>query len=282
MKKLGVLKHSTLTSLLVLICLANISPVAAESESSLALRVERIEELMGSGRQLQLLSRIRRLQQENQQLRSLLEEQDNSNQIFQQQQRDIYSNFNRRLKILEVTESTKQADSQASLQINSQTMLQKDPQEREVEALQSVPTDIVKDKTRVEPKPMSAAERGTEKTAYQRAYNELRTRNYNQARDSFTLFLQRYPEGHYARLAQYWIAEASYVQQQYQQAIIDYQRLLDNYPQTPKKAEAELKKAFSYYELGDKNKAQKNLRQLLVDYPKTTEAGQARRLLKKL
>ena len=46
--------------------------------------------------------------------------------------------------------------------------------------------------------------------------------------------------------------------------------------------EAELKKAFSYYELGDKTSTRKTLEQLLANYPDTTEAGQAKRLLKKL
>ncbi len=131
-------------------------------------------------------------------------------------------------------------------------------------------------------KPMSEKERKAEQKAYQKAYDELRALRYNKARDSFSQFIQQYPSGRYAHIAQYWVAESSYAQGNYQQAIIDYQLLLDVYPFSPKKAEAELKKAFSYYELGNKEKARRTLDELLRTYPDTTEAGQAKRLLKKL
>jgi len=58
--------------------------------------------------------------------------------------------------------------------------------------------------------------------------------------------------------------------------------LLNVYPYSPKKAEAQLKKANSYNFLGDTESARKTLKQLLLDYPKTTEAAQAQRLLKQL
>ncbi|NOQ78574.1 MAG: tetratricopeptide repeat protein, partial [Gammaproteobacteria bacterium] len=112
--------------------------------------------------------------------------------------------------------------------------------------------------------------------------DELRARRYNKARDSFIALIAKYPSGRYAHIAQYWVAEASYAQRNFEQAIIDYQLLLDVYPFSPKKAAAQLKKAYSYYESGNKDAARNTLNQLLINYPDTTEAGQAKRLLKQL
>ncbi len=215
---------------------------------SLSERVDRLERLLSSQKQLALLNRLQQLQQDNQQLRAFLEEQNNTIRLLGQQQKQHYADFTRRLNQLEAG---------------------------------NTPFIIEEDQT-IKSKPQTVVEGKTEQEAYQSAYNELRSGQYSQAKDSLSAFIQYYPDGHYAHLAQYWIAEASFAQHDYKQAIIDYQRLLDNYPGSPKKAEAELKKANSYYKLGNINSARNALKQLLIHYPNTIEAGQAKRLLNKL
>lgn len=257
----------------------------------LDVRVERLERLMSSQKQLELLYRMKQLQEENQQLRSLLEEQSNEIHQLKQQQRDLYEDLNRRLGQMEgggAVPSTKPEQSEAAEVIDKSTIKPSEygvTQREEVVVQPEQKAEVVNpvSKTPVASiKPMSEKERKAEQKAYQKAYDELRAKQYNKARDSFIAFIQSYPSGRYAHIAQYWIAESSYAQQNYQQAIVDYQHLLDVYPFSPKKAEAELKKAYSYYELGDKKNTRKTLDQLLINYPDTTEAGQARRLLKKL
>ena len=58
--------------------------------------------------------------------------------------------------------------------------------------------------------------------------------------------------------------------------------LIDNYPNSPKLAEAMLKIGYSEYELKNTQAAQASLEQLIQSYPGTTEAGQAQNLLKKI
>lgn len=289
--------------LILVISLFNSVSAASEDDYKkrpLDVRVDRLERLMSSQKQLELLYRMKQLQQENQQLRSLLEEQSNDMRILKEQQRGRYADLNRRLSQMEGNTDVVSKDAEGAQQIAAPAQEAKKPDlpvivdkssvaevKGQVRQKETVSTELKNKPLKAKPpvavvKPMSAKERQAEQKVYQQAYDELRARRYNKARDSFIAFIEKYPSGQYAHIAQYWIAEASYAQRHYEQAIIDYQLLLDVYPFSPKKAEAELKKAYSYYEINDKNSARTTLNQLLINYPNTTEAGQAKRLLKQL
>ncbi len=300
LRKLSLKKQSQ-TAILLVILMSLINSVCADEPVSdyknrpLDVRVDRLERLMSSQKQLELLYRMKQLQQENQQLRNLMEEQNNELRILRQQQRDLYSDLNRRLSQMEGDSNTTSDTAKLSVQEAEQNPPAKKADLPVVTDKSSVSEArygvtqreevVVETKSKPEVatiKPMSEKERKAEQKMYQQAYDELRARQYNRARDSFIEFIQKYPGGRYAHIAQYWVAESSYAQRKYSQAIIDYQLLLDVYPFSPKKAEAELKKAYSYYELGNKDTARNTLNQLLINYPDTTEAGQAKRLLKQL
>lgn len=283
---------------LLLIMAAILTPVFAESETDykkrpLDVRVDRLERLTSSQKQLELLYRMKQLQEENQQLRSLLEEQTNEMHLIKQQQRELYTDLNRRLSQMEGADPGKMAttvkpEDKYSATGTAEPVLSPakygttEREEVSVSDGKIVEQPVDEKKAVYKKIPMSKKERLQEQKAYQKAYDELRARRYSKARDSFVAFIQKYPGGSYAHIAQYWVAESSYAQQNYEQAIIDYQLLLDFYPMSPKKAEAELKKANSFYELGNKETARQTLNQLLINYPETTEAGQAKRLLKQL
>ncbi len=299
-----------------------LAPVYAESEQyykkrPLDVRVDRLERLMSSQKQLELLYRMKQLQEENQQLRALLEEQSNEVRQLKLQQRELYTDLNRRLSNMEgngfsgtITSTSMSQDAQSNtlkpLPEIPPANIEKLPgvvdkstfkesqygvtqreeilvSTKEAKPSESTPVDTVTVKPSVYKKvPMTDVQRKAEQKMYQSAYNELRARQYNKARDSFVTFISKYPGGRYAHIAQYWIAESSYAQQNYKQAVDDYQLLLDIYPLSPKKAEAELKKAYSHNKLGNINAAKQTLNSLLLNYPDTTEAGQAKRFLKQL
>ncbi len=308
------------TVLLLLAITGLLMPVFAESEASykkrpLDVRVDRLERLMSSQKQLELLYRMKQLQEENQQLRSLLEEQTNEIRLLNQQQRELYTDLDQRLSRMEsgAPMAVPNTALSAKKEPSAEKMPESDVDSAKKEAVSKkddLPVVLDKssyeqakygvierqeitlshDKTEpaVEQRPvykkqiLSNKQRQDEKNIYQKAYDELRARQYNKARESFVGVIEKYPGGHYAHIAQYWVAESSYAQGNYEQAIIDYQLLLDVYPLSPKKAEAELKKAHSFYELGNKERARQTLNHLLLNYPDTTEAGQAKRLLKQL
>ena len=101
-------------------------------------------------------------------------------------------------------------------------------------------------------------------------------------RGAFRQFLSDYPNGRYAHIAQYWLAEANYAQRNFKDAIGDYRGLISRFPNSPKLAEALLKIGYSQYELAEYKQSSETLKGLLKRYPGTTEAGQAQNLLKKI
>ena len=241
-------------------------------------RVARLERVMNSQKQLELLFRVKQIKQENQQLRNLLEEQANEIRLLKQNQQKFDADINKRFAEIE----EKQVSTNNSIP-SENIPSQVEVVEKSVSVSPpSSKREDIQNKVIVEPKPASKTDYQAERKSYQKAYDKLTARQYNQARDSFIEFINQFPNGRYAHIAQYWIAESSYAQHNYEQAIIDYQRLIDQYTISPKQAEAELKKAYCYYELDKKDKAREVLNHVLKKYPNSTEAGQAISLLEKL
>ena len=110
----------------------------------------------------------------------------------------------------------------------------------------------------------------------------LRALRYEKATQAFRQFLKDYPDGRYAHIAQYWLAETSYHTRKYTVAVKDYQTLINQYPKSPKRADALLKIGYSQFELKSYTKAKAALKKLIKSYPGTTEAGQAENLLQKI
>lgn len=256
----------------------------ASNSGSLEDRISHLERLMNSQKQLELLFRVKQIKQENQQLRSLVEEQSNEIHLLKQRQKDRYTDLNKRIEILEKGRDVALDSKTKTIEVidKSVPIIKNTPKKSSKSKVVDAAAPAVEKKSVKKKKTISDTDHQAEQKAYQKAYNELIAHRYNKARDSFVRFIQHYPGRRYAHIAQYWIAEASYAQRNYEQAIIDYQLLLDRYSFSPKKAEAELKKAYSYYELADKDKAREILHSLIKNYPDTTESGQAKHLLKKL
>jgi len=116
------LKKQSQAVILLMILMSLINSVCADEPVSdyknrpLDVRVDRLERLMSSQKQLELLYRMKQLQQENQQLRNLMEEQNNELRILRQQQRDLYSDLNRRLSQMEGDSNTTSDTAKLSVQ----------------------------------------------------------------------------------------------------------------------------------------------------------------------
>ena len=65
--------------------------------------------------------------------------------------------------------------------------------------------------------------------AYQSALDQLKSRQYNEAANSFQDFVSAYPESPLAGNAQYWLGESRYVMREFQTALPEFQRVVDNY-----------------------------------------------------
>lgn len=247
----------TITVLLLVMAITPQSIVWAKQPST-EQRIQKLERLLDSKGLVEMLIKLEQLQKEVQILRGEVELQAHSLESIKKRQRDLYVDIDRRLLKIErsatgqgVAPMTPAASNTTNKAGGSGTGKSRQ--------------DLIK-----------------EQKAYQEAFDLLRNLRYDKSIVSFRKFLQAYPDGRYAHIAQYWIGEANYAQRHFKEAITDYQVLIKRYPASPKLAEAMLKISYSYYELNDLHKADLNLTRLIKTYPDSTEAGQGRNLLKKI
>ena len=92
------------------------------------------------------------------------------------------------------------------------------------------------------------------------------------AAQAFTRFLQAFPDSPLADNAQYWLAETYYVRREFATALPEFQKVLDDYPQSDKLADALLKVGYCNFELQQWDAARTALQQVMRDYPGTTAA----------
>ena len=112
-------------------------------------------------------------------------------------------------------------------------------------------------------------------------------RDYNGAKNDlaiqeFSDYIKFYPNTDLAGNAYFYLAEIQYKQGNFQQAVQNYDQVLQNFPSGSKAASAQLKKGFALIELGKQDDGVRELRHLIQRYPHSNEALQARDRLRKL
>jgi tol-pal system protein YbgF len=112
-------------------------------------------------------------------------------------------------------------------------------------------------------------------------------RDYNAAKNDlaaqeFADYIKYYPNTDLAGNAYFYLADLEFRQGNYQQAVKDYDQVLQNFPTGNKAPAAQLKKGFALLELGQKDSGIAELRRLIQRYPRSNEALQARDRLRKL
>jgi TolA-binding protein len=105
--------------------------------------------------------------------------------------------------------------------------------------------------------------------------------NYKLANKEFAEYLKFYSGEDQAAQAQFYLADCEYWAGNYQQAVRDFDKLEQNYPNT-KPATVELKKGLSLMKLGQPEAARQQLRWLVERYPNSVDAMEARSELGKL
>jgi tol-pal system protein YbgF len=117
---------------------------------------------------------------------------------------------------------------------------------------------------------------------YRSAYEDYMRGNYNLARDGFSEYLKRWPLTELSDNAQYWIGECYDAQEQPQEALDAFSKVLEDYPTSDKAAAAQLKKGLIYLKMGDQGQGVVNLQYVVYEHPGTREADLAREQLKSL
>ncbi|MFQ5735788.1 MAG: tol-pal system protein YbgF [Thermodesulfobacteriota bacterium] len=116
-------------------------------------------------------------------------------------------------------------------------------------------------------------------TMYLRGYKETKAHDYAKATETFSEFLSTYPRHKFAGNAQYWLGEIYYAKGDWEMAILEFDKVIKRFPESEKVPAAILKQGFSFEKLGSNKEARVLLEQVLEKYPKSPEAGLARKRL---
>jgi tol-pal system protein YbgF len=119
-------------------------------------------------------------------------------------------------------------------------------------------------------------------TLYSNGLRDITSGKYDLARSEFQDYLKYYGDTDLASNAQFYLGSIAYSQKQFQAAVEEYDKVLNNYPKSFKLAPARLKKGMALLELGDKNSGVKELREVVKRYPGTEEERLAKAKLKEL
>jgi len=123
---------------------------------------------------------------------------------------------------------------------------------------------------------------GTDKANYQAAFDLLKDSKYDQATAAFQQFLATFPDSSLADNAQYWLGEAYYVNRNFTSALAAFQAVIDRYPQSRKLPDALLKIGYCDYELKQVDLATQVLTDVLTRFPDTPAGNLAKQRLDKI
>jgi len=117
---------------------------------------------------------------------------------------------------------------------------------------------------------------------YRSAYEDYMRGNYDLARDGFAEYMRRWTDTELTDNALYWIGECYDAQDQPQEALETFTKVLEDYPTSDKAAAAQLKKGLIYLKMGDQGQGVVNLQYVVYEHPGTREADLAREQLRSL
>jgi len=115
---------------------------------------------------------------------------------------------------------------------------------------------------------------------YRRGDALYHRRDYTGAEQALRAFLRLVPGSPRADNARYWIGETYYARGLYREAIVEFTRVVNEYPRGNKAAHALYKIALSHERLGEGSLARVNLEALIGTYPESDVAPLARERLR--
>lgn len=120
----------------------------------------------------------------------------------------------------------------------------------------------------------------TPEALYQKALDTFRSGDAPKARELFSRFLEKNPNHDLVANAHYWLGETYYSEKKFDQAILEFQEIIKNFPKKEKVPAAMLKQALAFREIGDVKSARYVLKKLQEDFPLSDEAQKAKEKLK--
>jgi tol-pal system protein YbgF len=122
----------------------------------------------------------------------------------------------------------------------------------------------------------------SDKEIYLSAKQAFDEGDFEGARAGFERLIKDFPKSENTDNAQFWIGEIFYREKWYEKAILEYQKVIEKYPNGNKVPASLLKQGFAFLSLGDKANARLILKELAKKYPETNEGKIAIQKLKEI
>ncbi|HVA54352.1 MAG TPA: tol-pal system protein YbgF [Gammaproteobacteria bacterium] len=224
-------------------------------QQQLEARVSRLDRVFNNQSLVNLSQNQESLQQQVDELRGDIQVLQHDQQLSIKQQRDLYSDLDKRLQKLELGLGS----SAASAGNGGATTL--------------APTAGT---------PTGTTAAGGDQAAYQQNFSLLKQGRYEDAINGFTNFIQQYPQSPLVPNAEFWMGESHYQMSDFQGALVNYQAVIQGYPNSNKAPAALLKIGYSQYEMRKYKAARKALESVIKQYPGTSVAKLAKQRLDRM
>lgn len=237
-------------------------------------RMARLEDQSGSQGILSLLNQVEVLETEVARLRGSLDELRHQQEMADKRQKDVLADYDARIK--------ENHDQLARLAPAAATVTTPTSASAEQAATPGAPVVQVPAPAAQGPTPAAqpapAVDQEAETKAYESAFNLVKSADYKAAVPAFNAFLKQYHNGSLAGNANYWLGLSYYSLSDYKNCVATQQRLIKEFPQHTKVPDAMVSMARAYIQLGEMDKANQQLSQVIAKYPTTQSAEMAKKI----
>ncbi|HCC54710.1 MAG TPA: tol-pal system protein YbgF [Desulfobulbaceae bacterium] len=126
------------------------------------------------------------------------------------------------------------------------------------------------------------AETNTSDTLYNKGLAAYKANKYKEAYNTFSSYLEKNRTAPLAPNARFWLGECLFQQKEFELAILEYQKVIADYPKNNKASAALFKQGQAFENLAEKDTAKIVYNKLLADYPKSEQVEMAQKRLKVL
>ncbi|MDC1287511.1 tol-pal system protein YbgF [Gammaproteobacteria bacterium] len=251
---------------------------AQEQLKTLSEDMDRMGRLVDNRAMLEMIQQVDQISEDINLLRGEIEVQGNDVVEIKKRQRELYQDIDRRLRDMESRTVGQTAAPQISVPPVSAPA---QPASSAAAQLPSLAPATGAAAAAAPSTPVTATQPG-EKAAYQAAFDTLKEGRYKEAKVELQAFLDKYPNGSFSGNAQYWLGEAHYVTRNFEQGIVEFEKVLNSFSGSNKIPDAMLKLGYTYYELKQFPQAKTVLQDLRTRFPDETAARLATKRLDRI
>ena len=235
----------------------------------------------------ELYVQLQALQVEMSELRGMLEQQSYLIEQISQRRMDDYLDLDQRISGLQTTGSVavNKADSAAGQPPTARSTPKSSKKVGAVAVAQNTnkggaSSTAEASAMQLVPSVQGVVDTDEARSVYSAAYQQVKDRDFSEAKVSLSAFISNYPTSRYVPNAYFWLGELYYLESSLKKSRDAFLALVTQYGDHRKVAEAKFKLGKIYHQLGNDADAKAMLESVLVDHPKSKAVNPAREYLK--